>query len=107
MTDWNSPEVLEFLTSMPRPPTHPLLADLFVPLDIFKKQIYIFFGIYAWEVVNTMHVERSLLFRMRSFQWPQSTSVPIPRLIPLLTHFSYIVIYLLCRYTLLTALIGL
>ena len=40
---------------------------------IFKKLISILFGIYAWEIVNTMHVEKALLLRIRQFQWPHST----------------------------------
>ena len=53
-------------------------------LGIFKKLIYILFGIYAWEIVNTMHVERALVLRIRSFRWPQSMSIVL--LLASLTH---------------------
>jgi hypothetical protein len=32
------------------------------------------FGIYSWEIVNTMQVEIALLTRHRRFQWPQGMS---------------------------------
>ena len=84
MTDWNSPEVLERVASTPRPPTtNPPFSQF--ALGIFKKLIYILFGIYAWEILNTMHVERALFLRIRSFRWPQSMPFVLLR-VPLTTH---------------------
>jgi len=104
MTNWDSPDERYRLYSASTSSTYPP-NSLTRSSGIFNQLVYVLFGIYCWEILNTMHVEKALFLRIRQFQWPQSMSRP----------FSFLpwsdppleVLYFLCRYTLLLGLIGL
>ncbi|KIP12849.1 hypothetical protein PHLGIDRAFT_42886, partial [Phlebiopsis gigantea 11061_1 CR5-6] len=56
---------------------------------IFTKLIFCLFGVYVWEIFQTSGFEWSLITRSRRFSWP------------------LVLIFFLCRYCMLLALIGL
>ena len=48
-----------------------LITDAYLyHTEAFEKVIYTLFGLYVWEMFQTVHVEWSLLTRARKFRWP-------------------------------------
>lgn len=94
--------------------------------DVYTKLIFVFFGVYLWEVIQTCPFEWSLFTGKRKFAWPlvclffsqrmrlkahttvcwQSSCITLFLVIWMLKK-PLIVFFFLCRYCMLWALIGL
>lgn len=79
--------------------------ELTLHVDAFNKLLFALFGLYFWELCTTFRFDWEIITKKRAFKWPLSKSGP--------TRVSFscsrrsAVFYLLTRYSLFFALLGL